>query len=47
MNRKLRQKDFYENSIYIRNLCVQTKIVKNKTNLLLSPFTPVTVFLIS
>ena len=47
INRKLQQKDLYENSIYIRNLCTDKNNYKNKTNLCLSPFTPVTVFLIA
>ena len=39
-------KDFYENSIYIGNLCVQTKIMIRIKRTYPLPSTPVTVFLI-
>ena len=49
VNRKLRQKDLYENSVYIGNLYVQTKIMirSKRTYPLSHPSTPVTVFLIA
>ena len=41
-------KILFEISIYIENLCVQTRIlVRTKRTYLLLPFTPVTVFLIA
>ena len=47
INRKLRAEELYDNSLYIGNLCVQTKLmVKTKQNFL-PPSTPVTVFLIA
>ena len=41
-------KILFEISIYIENLCVQTRIlVRTKRTYLLLPFTPVTVFLVA